>query len=338
LPECKNLYKHLSSQISFTLFFFLSLTLVMVAPVLIWAGVVLAGSSLFFHTFVKPRLPVYNIQIHSLPRLRWMDGQLKTQLPTRVTLRNDNYVPLDIHAIHFDLFYTDYTWNRGQLQHLATVQDRNQQQAPEPERCAAHTPATTSSSCTFACASAETTDMPCSTTTTTTTKLPPVWQIQPRSDFDFKDDMYLMISSPWSLAASVIDFVQQFVTHRGLLVLPSTGVAHIHSRGIPVTVSMICDNVVHVWSMRVEGLECTLENVQTGWVSLPEVAASMRRKMTQTMRAYPATGGVYLQARTEDDANKDGGGFVSAQANLQNENVWHKLERTLRRQEAIAAM
>lgn len=93
-------------------------------PLWMWATA-LAGSTLVFQTFVKPRLPVYRLQVHGLPTLKRLKGEWTTQLPTRVRLFNENYLPIDVHALQFDIFVTHAA--DGSLQHVGHIQDRHQQ-------------------------------------------------------------------------------------------------------------------------------------------------------------------------------------------------------------------
>ena len=251
-------------------------------PLLSWLCLAATSSTVVFEKFVKPRLPVYTLQVDRLPRPRWIEGSFKTQLPTRVLLHNENYVGLDVHALTFDLFYTH--WWDGSLQHLGYVQDRHQQTyVRNQER------------------------------RNNNNKTSPVWQIRPRAHFDYQDDMFMGFTSFSSFLSSLITLAQQFWKGRGSIILPSTGVAHVQTSGIPATVSMICDNVVHTLMMEIQGLECTLQDVLPGWVPLDQVSAKIRNRVQTTLTASPETGGIYLQERTAN-------GF--ARLNATETNAW----------------
>jgi hypothetical protein len=249
-------------------------------PVLSWIGAAVIGTALF-DKFLKPKVPFYKLQIDRLPRLRYLDGQWKTQLPTRVTLFNENYVSIDIYAVSFDLFYAD--WWDGSLHHLARVEDRHQQVATKV-------------------------DLPCTSASTDCTsssiKQPPVWQIQPRSDFDFQDDMYVVLSaSLYELLTSYLfTMTSQLWKGSGQLVLPSTGVAHLQVGKIPATVALLCDNVVNTWAMAVEAFECQFQDIQLAWADLDETAEKTMQKALN-WPLFPKTGGFFLKewTTTADD-------------------------------------
>lgn len=253
-------------------------------PVLSWISAAVVGTALV-DKFMKPKIPFYKLKIDNMPRLRFIDGQWKTQLPTRVTLFNENYVSIDIHAVSFDLFYAD--WWDGSLQHLARVEDRNQQHFSEgttdPE---------------FVCTSSSSVN--CTSTSTTKKQRPPVWQIQPRSDFDFQDNMYVVLSASFYelLTSYIFTMTSQLWKGSGQIVLPSTGVAHLQVGKIPATVSLICDNVVHTFSMAVEAFECQFQDIQLAWADLNDTAEKTKQK-AMTLPLFPETGGFFLKEWTE---------------------------------------
>jgi hypothetical protein len=251
-------------------------------PVLSWIGAAVIGTALF-DKFLKPKVPFYKLQIDRLPHLRYMDGQWKTQLPTRVTLFNENYVSIDIYAVSFDLYYSD--WWDGSLHHLARVEDRNQQVAIREDF-------------EFLCTSAST------NCTSSAIKRTPVWQILPRSDFDFQDDMYVVLSaSLYELLTSYLfTMTSQLWKGSGQLVLPSTGVAHLQVGKIPATVALLCDNVVNTWAMAVEAFECQFQDIQLAWADLDETAEKTKQKALN-WPLFPETGGFFLKewTATADD-------------------------------------
>lgn len=255
-------------------------------PVLSWISAAFVGTALV-DKFMKPKIPFYKLKIDSLPRLRLIDGQWKTQLPTRVTLFNENYVSIDIHAVSFDLFYSD--WWDGSLQHLARVEDRNQQHFSQIITEATVPKSSCSSSSSRNCSS---------TTTTTTTKkqLPPVWQIQPRSDFDYQDNMYVVLSASLYeiLTSYIFTMTSQLWKGSGQIVMPSTGVAHLQVGKIPATVSLICDNLVNTFTMAVEAFECQFQDIQLTWADLEDTAEKTKQK-AMTLPLFQETGGFFLK-------------------------------------------
>lgn len=83
--------------------------------------------------------------------------------------------------------------------------------------------------------------------------------------------------------------------------------------------------------MQVEGIECSLRQVQAGFVSLEQAAAKIKQHAMENMQGFPATGGVFLET-PEDVAssreNDDGS----------NSKVWKDLVRSLEREEHIKLM
>jgi hypothetical protein len=286
-----------------------------------WATA-LAGSTLVFQTFVKPRLPVYRLQVHGLPTLKRLKGEWTTQLPTRVRLFNENYLPIDVHALQFDIFVTHAA--DGSLQHVGHIQDRHQQDlsaeylqhAISPSCLAEPTPPPPPSSSPF----------------DNSTTNPAVWQIGSRTDFDCNDQMYLKIPSLRNMLSAARHLLVHFWRSSGrFLVLPTTGVAHIQVPAMQATISLICDNFINTWTMQVEGIECSLRQVQAGFVSLEQAAAKIKQHAMENMQGFPATGGVFLET-PEDVAssreNDDGS----------NSKVWKDLVRSLEREEHIKLM
>jgi hypothetical protein len=97
----------------------------MVAYAATWAVGLLAAaaSTLVLQHFCKPRLPVYKMSVQGFPVPQFLQGQLATQLEAQIEMHNDNYVPIDVHALWFDMYYMD--WD-GNLQHIGQVQDKRQ--------------------------------------------------------------------------------------------------------------------------------------------------------------------------------------------------------------------
>jgi hypothetical protein len=250
-----------------------------------WLCAALAASTLVFQTFVKPRLPMYLLQLESLPRLRWIENQWKTLIPTRVRLFNENYVPIYIYALQFDVFYSALD---GSLQHLGQVQDRHQQNLP----------ATTTSGKAVSSSSSTCQMSTSNNNSNHTAAAPTVWQIGPRADFDCQDEIYFSIPSVQILLGSILSLAKQFVTGSGVLILPTTGVAHVQVPGLlsaaaRATVSIICDNRITVWKAQVQGLTCRVAAVQPGFTSL-ESAAHAVREQVLPWRTHAATGGLFL--------------------------------------------
>jgi hypothetical protein len=237
----------------------------MVSPLIIWLCMLLGGSTLVLQQFVKPRLPIYRLQVQNFPVLKWIRGELKTKLRTVVQLHNDNYVQIDVHALSFDVFYSDWS---GALTHIGSVQDKNQiVQLALP-------PTTTLSS-------------PSATAIATKTNkkkksciLPskvPLWKIGPRANFSITDDLYLAPSIQQMIRTLPSLLVGLWRGGGASLVVPTTGVAHIKaSSSAPFTVSIVCDNLVDTWSMQILGFECALKQLHPGWLDLEQAVESLR--------------------------------------------------------------
>jgi hypothetical protein len=289
-------------------------------PLWMWATA-LAGSTLVFQTFVKPRLPVYRLQVHGLPTLRRLKGAWATQLPTRVRLFNENYLPIDVHALQFDIFVSHAA--DGSLQHVGHIQDRHQQ-----DLSAEYLQHAVSPSCLAA-------DPASSFVNNNNTTNPSVWQIGPRSDFDCNDQLYLKIPSLRNMLYAVRHLLAHFWRGSGrFLILPTTGVAHVQVPAkVQATISLICDNFINTWTMQVEGIECSLSQVQPGFVSLERAAAKIKQHAMENMQGFPATGGVFL-ATPEDVAASSS----RENSNGRNSKMWKDLVRSLEREEHIKLM
>jgi hypothetical protein len=224
---------------------------------------------LFAYQFAKPRLPHYSFQIKKFPVWRWVNGQLKTRLGAGVRMRNDNYVPIDVHALSFDLFYPDW---HGTLAHIGNVQDTQQCQKKGPFDEASITTALYSSA---------------SNT--------PLWALLPRQSFETNDNVYLQPAGGIKVLSSLgWDLVRQ----GGTLSIPSSGVIQIkaHSK-FPLTLSILCDNLLDVTTLEMQGVECELDSIDMGWVDLPIAVMALRQSVLGTPHR-PSSSNSQSQSRT----------------------------------------
>lgn len=293
-------------------------------PLWMWATA-LAGSTLVFQTFVKPRLPVYRLQVHGLPTLKRLKGAWATQLPTRVRLFNENYLPIDVHALQFDIFVSDAA--DGTLQHVGHIQDRHQQDLSAEYLQHAVSPS---------CLAAESVPTSSSSLGNNNTTNPAVWQIGSRSDFDCRDKLYLKIPSLRNMLSAVRHLLVHFWRGSGrFLILPTTGVAHVQVPAkVQATISLVCDNFINTWTMQVEGVECSLSHVQPGFVSLERAAAKIKQHAMENMQGFPATGGVFLATPEDVVASSTS----SSRESSRNSKLWKDLVRSLEREEYIKLM
>jgi hypothetical protein len=227
-----------------------------------WVWVALTASSgLLVQYFSKPRLPTYSLQIQSLPWIEWILGEgMFTRLLTRVDLRNENFVQIDVHGLVFDMFYMN--WD-GELKHVGLVQDRHLVRVD--------TSASSPSSFSW-------------------WKSPkPIWQIPPRADFTSTAELYIACFLS-RFYGTITRLVWSIWVGGGSLILPTTGVAFIKANSqMPLTVSIVCDNRFDTWTLQVQGVECVLHQLNPGW-SMAAID-SLRDHALSNLRAN-STGGV----------------------------------------------
>lgn len=241
----------------------------MVAPIFAWVGALLAGSlALVGQHLVKPRLPVYTLQVANLPTLTWLQGQLQTKLSTSIEMHNDNYMEIDVYGLVFDLFYMK-GWE-GELVHIGQVQDKN----------LAH----------------QTVNETVNRTMSWRHPPAPLWQISPRANFSILDSLYAAasIEKIWETLSPLL---YNWWKGSGSLVMPTSGVAYIKAgqTNTPFTVSLLCDNLVHTFSLRILGLECSLASLQPGWADVEKTVTKLRRHALTKLKANE-TGGVLQHA------------------------------------------
>lgn len=161
-----------------------------------------------------------------------------------------------------------------------------------------------------------------------TTRSTVLWSIEARSNFTTTTTMYISLNLS-ALVRSLAQLAVRWWHGSGRLTLPTTGVAHIRAVSssrrfhqsanynpknkranhqktkvtqaallqAPLTVSIICDNLVDTWNMQVVGTECTLYNMVPGWLDLNQAAAAVREYAVAKL-AVNATGGVLLHPAT----------------------------------------
>jgi hypothetical protein len=271
---------------------------IMVSPVVVWVCMLLGGSTLVLQQFVKPRLPIYKLRVLDFPALQWIRGCLHTRLRTDVSLHNDNYVQIDVHALSFDVFYSDWS---GDLTHIGSIQDKHQigqlQLAHQQLPATTSTTRTTTPSFAMAVAAPETIrkQKKSKEKKKSSRVLPskePLWQIQPRANFSITDDLYLAPSIRQMLC-TLPSLIRGLWRGGGTsLIVPTTGVAHIKaSSSAPFTVSIVCDNLVDTWSMQILGFDCALRQLHPGWLDLEQAVESLRGHAL-TLSTEDGSGGV----------------------------------------------
>ena len=214
------------------------------------------------YQFAKPRLPHYSFQIKKFPVWRWVNGQLKTRLGAGVRLRNDNFVPIDVHALSFDLFYPDW---HGTLAHIGNVQDTQQWQKKGPKLSTQYDDEASIMTSLYSSASTA-----------------PLWALLPRQSFETDDNVYVEPAGGIKVLSSLgWDLVRQ----GGTLSIPSSGVIQIkaHSK-FPLTLSILCDNLLDVTTLEMQGVICELDSVDLGWIHLPTAISTLRQSVLETHR------------------------------------------------------
>jgi len=267
--------------------------MVAVVPLL----VSLAGLSTAVFQVLKPRLPPYAITVIKLPMPSWVDGQIMTQLHADVKLHNDNFVAIDVHSLAFDLFYPDLG---GELTHIGRVFDG--QKKYRTEECLAE----------MECRILRGLDKP-------------LWALQARSDFGVQDNVFASLSL-WGLAKTFLSILSNLIKGGGHLVIPTTGVMQIKaSSSTPVTMSMICDNSLNIWTMALVGVDCSLNSLDVGWLEINGSIDKLQEEVLANLKAN-ATGGVLANHKAHAGTEK------------KIEQVWKTLHRGVSRTtEKVAA-
>ena len=229
------------------------------------------GSStlLFFtHEYIKPRLPVYTIQINLSPMVHFVKSsitrQWQTILSTKIQFYNENYLHLSIHAMTFDAYIERYEntaadaaavvvvnnnddahhtvasvatptsiTSTASLLHIATITDQNQHQTRSIES-----------------SSNRQGDVVVSNHHDDA-----LWSIPGRTNFTIQHcPLYMTFSDPWTTNTSTMTYIRSIllVTYNLIsytiqklwqnkyngripttFTIPTTGVAHIRASMLP---------------------------------------------------------------------------------------------------------
>lgn len=194
--------------------------------------------------FLKPRLPAYSFRIRGIVP-KWVDRRFKARLGAGVWLRNDNYVPIDIHALSCDIYYPD--WD-GALNHLGHVHDVQQVARRVQE------------------ASSEKIFIS-----------QPLWKIAARQTFETNDQMFMQ---PVSVGLGVLSSLSyDLIRKYGTVNVPSSMVVQVKANEkIPLTMSILCDNELNALTLELVGVTCELDNVMVGWYDLSDQVEKLRVK------------------------------------------------------------
>lgn len=262
----------------------------MVLP-LVWVfGAVFAGTAV--QQVLKPRLPAYQLDVRILQdpvtaatQHVWIaQGSYYSAVPAAISFFNENFLNLDVHALHFDLFYMD--WD-GRLERIGELKDRQQVEQRQQQDLA------TSSS-------AERRHNHNNTQTSTA----PLWSIPGRANFTVHDTLY--VGSLWSCLKGMMfnsRFYWSLWKGGGHLALPTTGVAHVRANGqARLTVTFVCDNLVDTWTLRVQGVDCQLRQLSTGWTNMTHSTDQLRAYAIENLVALES--GHVVTKRTDTASTK----------------------------------
>ena len=337
---------------------------------------------------LKPRLPHYTFRINQFPMIQWINGSFKTKLGAGVSLQNDNYVPIDVHSLSFDLYYPnrwastttsstmlveeDYNDTDGfeidlyeydgkttdglskqkkknkskktssssstiaktfnNLVHIGQVQDKHQQEQPKPkkgflERLKKRRRRSSSSDSSSELAiksssaieqyhdisinDANELSSSISSTSSHMSHKPPLWEMLPRQLFETVDHVFMepynvghvgvMTSLSWDILKSGF----------GTLQIPSSGVIQVKAnKKLPLTMSIICDNVLNTWTMTMSGVSCELSNIELGWNNMELAISKLRNEVLTKPIKLDANYNVVMideneTARSNDKNNMD---------------------------------
>lgn len=201
-----------------------------------------AIGALFAYHFVKPRLPAYAFKIRGF-RPTVVNGKFAAKLAAGVWLRNDNYVSIDIHALACDVYYPDWY---GALNHIGHVRDVHRTHTKEELDSLTETP-------------------------------PPLWEIEPRKEFETDDHVYLQ---PVFVGINAISslFYDMF-RGWGTLQVPSSMVVQVKAnKKIDMTMTILCDNELNALTLEMVGVTCEMDSLKPGWKHLPPVVDDLRMR------------------------------------------------------------
>ena len=171
-----------------------------------------------------------------------------TKIHAKVDLHNDNFIGIEVHSMAIDMFYP--TWH-GELKHIGRVYD--------------HKRRFKNSECLQ------------DTTCRKENKLDEaVWAMQPKADFEIMDTVYATVEAQ-GMAQTIFSLVWNLIKSGGHLMIPTTGVMQVKaSSATPVTMSMICDNSLNVFTLILESVECALNSIDVGWVEMDDAINNLQ--------------------------------------------------------------
>lgn len=235
-----------------------------------------ALSTAMFQVF-KPRLPPYSLQIVGLPIPSYVGGEVMTRMTSRVRLHNDNFIGINVHSLAIDMFYP--TWG-GELTHIGRVYDHKIQHKTEECMNAPQ------------CRKEKGLDKP-------------VWELHPRADFHITDNVFASMKFSGVLY-TLSSITYNLIKGGGSLVIPTTGVMQVKaSSSTPITMSMICDNSLNIFTRVMVGVECSMNSLDIGWLELDGTTDKLQEEVLSTLKAN-STGGILDSYRPKETEKKGG--------------------------------
>jgi hypothetical protein len=101
-----------------------------------------------------------------------------------------------------------------------------------------------------------------------------IWSVPARASFATTDDIFLAPStiSSWTTLFyhGVCQILWNVLYHgQHTLYIPSTGVLYVKAKvlstKVPLTIRMVCDNALQLWTMELRGIECVMHTMDVGW-------------------------------------------------------------------------
>lgn len=229
-----------------------------------------AASMLITAFVLYPRLPQYSFRIQSAgPRWYGWEHGFRARLGSKVRLKNENNLGIDIHALSFDLFYPDW---EGNLHWLGNVQDTQQLELMlQNEQALAE--------------GSSSGPLP----------VPPkkpsaIWKMPARNFFETEDEVFLLPTlAPFRVMSRLF---WDLWTARGILTIRSTGAVHIKANGqLPFTLNILCDNLLDTWALEMQGVHCDLDVMDLGWKNMTRAMEKLRLKIEQMPILAAGSGG-----------------------------------------------
>jgi len=235
-------------------------------------------TSLTLAFLLYPRLPHYSFQIRSAsPNWSWRGEGFRVTLGANVELKNDNFVAIDIHALSFDLYHADW-WGETQL--LANVQDlrlrddnssnnNNNNRRIRPQGSKVYVDKNETNIIEASSLDVQSVRM--------VSEPVPIWQLQPQTFFKTFD---YVLMQPIGGLATVANVMYGMIQNGGVVNVRSTGAIHIKANGqLPLTLNIICDNVLYGFTLEMKGVHCELHRLDMGWKDIPTAMKRMGSTM-----------------------------------------------------------